>query len=117
MNNRTSISNLDAQKKKNYKNVSVSVSWRVSFESFLSDMGPAPSKFHTLDRIDNEKGYNKDNCRWATRAEQANNRTNNVEYQIDYNNNRWRVRKQVNGNRIFVGTYISRETVKILYGV
>jgi len=43
------------------------------FSKFLEDMGPRPSRAHSLDRVDNNKGYCKANCRWATRTEQNNN--------------------------------------------
>lgn len=54
------------------RGVSVCDRWRV-FANFLSDMGVCPSGRHSIDRIDNDLGYVKDNCRWATAIEQANN--------------------------------------------
>lgn len=50
-----------------------------SFDVFLADMGDPPidqeTRYRlTLDRIDNSKGYSKENCRWATPAQQAQNK-------------------------------------------
>jgi hypothetical protein len=40
----------------------------------LENLGPRPSKQHSIDRIDNEAHYEMGNLRWATRAEQAQNK-------------------------------------------
>lgn len=48
------------------------------FTVFLKDMGPSYKKGLTLERVRNEEGYSKENCKWATDEEQRSNKRNSV---------------------------------------
>jgi hypothetical protein len=61
-----------------YKNwggrgITVCDRWRASYADFLADVGRRPGLSHSIDRIDNDKGYEPGNVRWATRGEQLRN--------------------------------------------
>lgn len=60
------------------KGITVDEEWFTSFDTFFADMGPRPSKQHSIDRIDSAQGYCRDNCRWATAKEQARNRSTTI---------------------------------------
>ncbi len=59
------------------RGISVCTRWK-KFKNFYADMGLKPTKKHSLERINNNKGYSKKNCRWATQTEQCRNKRNNV---------------------------------------
>jgi len=67
------------EKAKNYKNyggrgIRVCSSWLKSIFNFINDIGERPTKYHTLDRIENNGNYTPQNCKWSTRKEQIKNR-------------------------------------------
>lgn len=47
------------------------------FACFLEDMGQRPSAEHSIDRLNNDRGYEPANCAWRTRTEQGRNKRNN----------------------------------------
>jgi hypothetical protein len=72
MRNRCSNPRHKAYKSYGGRGITVCESWD-SFEKFLEDMG-TPNAGESLDRVNNELGYSKSNCRWATKVQQGNNR-------------------------------------------
>lgn len=63
------------------RGIDVCARWS-DFAAFLSDMGEPPTGY-MLDRIDGNRGYSPDNCRWVTRSEQMKNRS--ISVRITYN--------------------------------
>jgi hypothetical protein len=57
------------------RGIAVCEEWRHDFAAFLADMGLKPSQQHSIDRLDNDRGYEPVNCRWATKKEQVENRS------------------------------------------
>ncbi|MFE2324633.1 hypothetical protein ACFXD5_12060 [Streptomyces sp. NPDC059385] len=53
------------------RGISVYPTFRADFTAFYAEVGPRPTPDHSLDRIDNDRGYEPGNLRWATRSQQS----------------------------------------------
>lgn len=60
------------------RGITVCDEWMNDFSRFIFDMGPRPSLKHSIERLDNDAGYSKENCIWATNTVQANNKRNTI---------------------------------------
>lgn len=97
----------------NYSGRGITVCERwLNVENFISDMYPTFKEGLSIDRIDNDKGYSKDNCRWATKTEQSINQrirsTNTSGYMnvyFDKNRNKFRTEMKINGKTKYLGIF------------
>lgn len=84
--------------------------WLESFENFFEDMGECLDKF-TIDRVDVNKGYYKENCRWASRSTQSFNKRKSGEEGVYFrkDTNKWTAYINKEGERFNLGCYDTKE--------
>lgn len=87
------------------RGIAVSKEWK-RFIHFYRDMGDRPSSKHTLERRDNNKGYSKENCYWATTKQQSLNRRSNKV--VSYNGQSLSLREWADLLNINYVTLVSR---------
>lgn len=93
------------------KGIEVCDRWLESFENFIIDMGVKPTLKHTIDRIDNNKNYCKENCKWSTSAQQSQNKSSN--HYLTYNNetktiSEWAQILKINRSTLYYKLYKKR---------
>jgi len=108
------------------RGISVCDEWRdrvAGFAAFTSDMGERPAGC-TLDRIDNDKGYSKENCEWAKHSVQVRNRAKSADktsrfkgVSWDARGRNWRANIRIDGKQTYLGTFKSEEAAFRAYSL
>ena len=94
------------------RGISIAAEWN-SFNCFLEDMGEKPTSDLSLDRKDNNKGYSKENCRWATKTIQSYNQrvscdstTKVTGVCFEKQTGKWKAYIRVNDKQITLGRFL-----------
>lgn len=107
MKNRCNNPNNDAYPCYGGRGVSVCTRWNEDFIAFKTDMGARPSRAYSLERVDNDKGYDPENCVWALRRQQSENKRERF---VGYNGvweeeGAWRATPTIKGHAMDLGVY------------
>lgn len=94
------------------RGVKICKEWLDSFDNFYTDMGKRPSEKHSIDRIDVNGNYNKENCRWATVEIQAINKRKRKNQNIISRNGKFSVSFRMNKKLHYIGTFLSLKEAK-----
>lgn len=106
MKQRTSNPNTPNYKNYGARGITVCKRWLDSFSDFLADMGPKPSRRHTIERNETDGNYEPDNCYWALPIVQSNNKRNNKV--LEFNGERKTATEWARAFKIRPGTLFMR---------